>query len=58
LRTIQLLVSKQEVTLHLEPTALGEIESLGKQAITLADRYGYVRHKEIVLENLNRALDS
>jgi DNA-binding CsgD family transcriptional regulator len=58
LRTIQLLVSKQEVLMHIERTAVGEIESLGKQVIELADRHGYYRHKETVLENLRIALDT
>jgi DNA-binding CsgD family transcriptional regulator len=58
LRTIQLLVSKQEVIMHMEPTALSEIENLGTQALVLAERYGYARHKETVLENLRKALDS
>lgn len=58
LRTIQLLTSKQEVTIHLEPTALSEIEKLGQQAIALADRHGYPRHKETVLENLRKSLDT
>jgi hypothetical protein len=58
LRTIQLLVSKQEVIMHMEPTALSEIENLGTQAIALAERYGYARHRETVLENLRMALDS
>jgi DNA-binding CsgD family transcriptional regulator len=58
LRTIQLLISKQEVLMHMERTAVGEIESLGKQVIELADRHGYYRHKETVLENLRIILDT
>ena len=57
LRTIQLLTSKQEVTMHLEPTALSAIEKLGQQAIALADRHGYARHQETVMENLRKSLD-
>ncbi len=57
-RTVQLLISQQEVMMHMERNAVSEIERLGNQALELAERYGYHRHKEAVLENLRKRLDS
>jgi DNA-binding CsgD family transcriptional regulator len=57
LRTLQLLISKQEVIMHMDKSAVSEIERLGKQALGLAEQYGYHRHKETVLENLRKTLD-
>lgn len=57
LRTIQFLISQQEVMMHMEPAAKSEIENLGKQAITLAERYGYARQQTIAHENLMASLN-
>jgi hypothetical protein len=41
----------------MDKSAVSEIERLGKQALGLAEQYGYHRHKETVLENLRKTLD-
>lgn len=58
LRHLRLLQSKLEVLCARQPAALCEIERLGRDAIWLAERYGYPRHRGLIVDALITALDT
>lgn len=58
LRHLRLKQSKLEVLCALQPTAIVEIERLGREGIRLAEQYGYPRHRALILQTLTAALDS
>lgn len=57
LRHLRLIQSQLEVACRTEPEASVHIERLGQEGLELAEQHGYVRHRDLILETLEEALN-
>lgn len=57
LRHLRLIQSRFEVACSLEGNSAAHIEQLGRQGLALAEQHGYPRHRDLIIETLEEALN-